>query len=268
MALSPIQTMICVVDDDPDVLGSLQFLLETDGFDVRTYKSGAALLGDEASDHADCFVIDYKMPDLNGLDLVRRLRRLFPQARLFAMYGLTEAFRSTFLDPQLIDSHPTSMGKAIPHAEILVVNDAGQIAANLNRTIKRVDDLLAAVQEKNGTLHDLIYRDDGSKLVSEVKQLATDLAAMVGEVRRGRGSLHSLIYDDQQNLIADLAATARVLRTLAEETGQGKGTLGQLTQNPDLYNALRGAADRLDKALLELQLTLEKYKAEGIRLKL
>jgi len=63
-------------------------------------------------------------------DLVRRLRKLFRQARLFAMYGLTEAFRSTYLDPALIDSHPTSMGKAIPHAEILVVNDAGQIAAD------------------------------------------------------------------------------------------------------------------------------------------
>lgn len=46
------------------------------------------------------------------------------------MYGLTEAFRSTFLDPDLIDSHPTSMGKAIPHAEILVVNDTGEIAAD------------------------------------------------------------------------------------------------------------------------------------------
>ncbi len=64
------------------------------------------------------------------VDLVRRLRGLFPQARLFAMYGLTEAFRSTFLDPALIDSRPTSMGKAIPHAEVLVVNDAGQIAAD------------------------------------------------------------------------------------------------------------------------------------------
>jgi acyl-CoA ligase (AMP-forming) (exosortase A-associated) len=63
-------------------------------------------------------------------DLVRRLRALFPQARLFAMYGLTEAFRSTFLDPALIDTHPTSMGMAIPHAEILVINDAGQIAAD------------------------------------------------------------------------------------------------------------------------------------------
>ncbi len=63
-------------------------------------------------------------------DLVRRLRATFPAARLFAMYGLTEAFRSTFLDPALIDSHPTSMGKAIPHAEILVVNDRGEVAAD------------------------------------------------------------------------------------------------------------------------------------------
>ncbi len=63
-------------------------------------------------------------------DLVTRLRALFPAARLFAMYGLTEAFRSTYLDPALIDSHPTSMGKAIPYAEILVVDDKGGITAD------------------------------------------------------------------------------------------------------------------------------------------
>ncbi|MDG2002236.1 MAG: acyl-CoA ligase (AMP-forming), exosortase A system-associated [Novosphingobium sp.] len=61
-------------------------------------------------------------------DLVGKLRGIFPHARLFAMYGLTEAFRSTFLDPSLVDSKPTSIGLAIPHAEILVVNDAGEIA--------------------------------------------------------------------------------------------------------------------------------------------
>lgn len=64
------------------------------------------------------------------VDLVRRLRRQFPQAQLFAMYGLTEAFRSTFLDPALIDHHPTSMGRAIPHAEILVIGDDGELAAD------------------------------------------------------------------------------------------------------------------------------------------
>lgn len=64
------------------------------------------------------------------VDLVRNLRALFPQARLFPMYGLTEAFRSTFLDPDLVDSHPTSMGKAIPHAEILVIGADGAVTAD------------------------------------------------------------------------------------------------------------------------------------------
>jgi len=62
--------------------------------------------------------------------LVRDLRRIFPSARLFPMYGLTEAFRSTYLDPALVDSHPTSMGKAIPFAEIMVVADDGELAAD------------------------------------------------------------------------------------------------------------------------------------------
>ncbi|MBO0749217.1 MAG: acyl-CoA ligase (AMP-forming), exosortase A system-associated [Porphyrobacter sp.] len=61
--------------------------------------------------------------------LVRRLRGLFPQARLFPMYGLTEAFRSTYLDPSLVDTHPTSIGKAIPFAEVLVIGGDGRVTA-------------------------------------------------------------------------------------------------------------------------------------------
>ncbi len=54
-----------------------------------------------------------------------RLRALFPQAAPFLMYGLTEAFRSTYLDPAEVDRRPDSIGKAIPNAEILVVRDDG-----------------------------------------------------------------------------------------------------------------------------------------------
>lgn len=60
--------------------------------------------------------------------MVHDLRRLFPQADLYPMYGLTEAFRSTYLDPSLVDAHPTSMGTAIPFAEILVVDEGGKLA--------------------------------------------------------------------------------------------------------------------------------------------
>ncbi|MEH6683893.1 MAG: acyl-CoA ligase (AMP-forming), exosortase A system-associated [Qipengyuania sp.] len=62
------------------------------------------------------------------VELVRDLRAMFPQTRLFPMYGLTEAFRSTFLDPECVDHHPTSMGRAIPFAEILVIADDGTLA--------------------------------------------------------------------------------------------------------------------------------------------
>lgn len=62
-------------------------------------------------------------------ELVTDLRTLFPQADLYPMYGLTEAFRSTYLDPALVEAHPTSMGTAIPFAEILVIRDDGAVAA-------------------------------------------------------------------------------------------------------------------------------------------
>ncbi|TPE62234.1 acyl-CoA ligase (AMP-forming), exosortase A system-associated [Sandaracinobacter neustonicus] len=61
---------------------------------------------------------------------VKALRALFPAARLHLMYGLTEAFRSTTLPPDLADSHPASIGRAIPEAEILVVRADGQITAD------------------------------------------------------------------------------------------------------------------------------------------
>ncbi|RJY08609.1 acyl-CoA ligase (AMP-forming), exosortase A system-associated [Aurantiacibacter aquimixticola] len=63
-------------------------------------------------------------------DLVQALRHIFPQAKLFPMYGLTEAFRSTYLDPELVDTHPTSIGKAIPFAEILVIDQDGAAASD------------------------------------------------------------------------------------------------------------------------------------------
>jgi acyl-CoA synthetase (AMP-forming)/AMP-acid ligase II len=61
--------------------------------------------------------------------VVRRLRALFPLARLHLMYGLTEAFRSTSLDPSLVDSHPDSIGAEIPFAEVMVVRQDGSEAA-------------------------------------------------------------------------------------------------------------------------------------------
>lgn len=53
------------------------------------------------------------------------LRQHLPNAKPYLMYGLTEAFRSTYLCPEQIDHRPTSIGKAIPNAEILVLDSNG-----------------------------------------------------------------------------------------------------------------------------------------------
>jgi len=54
-----------------------------------------------------------------------RLREIFPQAAPYLMYGLTEAFRSSYLDPAEARRRPDSIGKAIPNAELLVVRPDG-----------------------------------------------------------------------------------------------------------------------------------------------
>jgi acyl-CoA ligase (AMP-forming) (exosortase A-associated) len=56
---------------------------------------------------------------------VDALRRILPNAQLFLMYGLTEAFRSTYLPPAELDRRPDSMGRAIPNAQVMVVRPDG-----------------------------------------------------------------------------------------------------------------------------------------------
>lgn len=58
---------------------------------------------------------------------LNKLMRLFPNARPYLMYGLTEAFRSCYLPPKDVGNKPGSFGKAIPNAEIHVINQQGQL---------------------------------------------------------------------------------------------------------------------------------------------
>jgi len=58
-------------------------------------------------------------------ETLRKIRSLLPQVDFFLMYGLTEAFRSTYLPPAELERRPTSMGKAIPETEIFLVNEKG-----------------------------------------------------------------------------------------------------------------------------------------------
>jgi len=57
--------------------------------------------------------------------MVKKVDNYFKPARFYSMHGLTEALRSTYLDPSQIHIRPTSIGKAIPEVEVYVINEEG-----------------------------------------------------------------------------------------------------------------------------------------------
>ncbi len=58
--------------------------------------------------------------------MVKDVQSFFPEAKIYSMHGLTEAFRSTYLDPSQINIRPESIGKAIPDVELYILNDEGK----------------------------------------------------------------------------------------------------------------------------------------------
>ena len=79
--------VVHVVDDDDALRDSLRFLLEEAGLAVRTYDGPEALLGAVAGLEAGCILTDVRMPQMTGLDLIRRLRADGVQDPVIVMTG-------------------------------------------------------------------------------------------------------------------------------------------------------------------------------------
>jgi len=78
-------------------------------------------------DWSDCHSVRYITNSGGALphQMASHYQQILPNAQVFLMYGLTEAFRSTYLEPDLLHERKGSMGKAIPGAEIHVVDQQG-----------------------------------------------------------------------------------------------------------------------------------------------
>src|SRR5262245_4803696 len=69
-----LQKPVLIVDDDPAVRDALRFALEAEGMTVRLFGSGRAVLDATDLAEAGCLIIDYSMPDMDGIELVALLR--------------------------------------------------------------------------------------------------------------------------------------------------------------------------------------------------
>lgn len=70
----PLPSRLVLVEDDENVRRSMTMLLRARGFKIDAYRSGAEFLMMQGQKDADCLLIDYKMPRIDGLEVMRRLR--------------------------------------------------------------------------------------------------------------------------------------------------------------------------------------------------
>lgn len=151
---------------------------------------------------------------------------------------------------------------------------------NVRSTLERLDRALVGA---DAWLNDPALRQEARDTVAKARQLMDEGSALV-ETWKATGvtadsTLRSVqqTSDDARARIADLGGKVNVtlekidsaaagLSKAIENVNSGNGTLGQLATNPDLYNNLKDASRRLDRALEDFQLLIQKFKAEGIKL--
>jgi len=83
-------SLVAVVEDDPRVLGSLESLLASAGYDVLLFSSAEAFLSSDRLHAVDCLISDIGLPGMNGIDLLRQLRSRGIAVRSFFITGRKE----------------------------------------------------------------------------------------------------------------------------------------------------------------------------------
>lgn len=133
---------------------------------------------------------------------LQKLRQLFLNAEPYLMYGLTEAYRSTYLDPSLVDERPGSIGKAIPNAQV---------------TVRRADQSLCAPREIGELVHvgssvALGYWNDPEATAHRFRPIETEC----GRLRRSLPAVWSgdLAWQDEDGFLYFVGRNDGMIKTL------------------------------------------------------
>lgn len=154
----PDKEIICIVDDDADHCDALGFLLDNEGYEVQTYSSANDFL---AVDHlrCDCLILDYKMPGINGMELLELLKiRGFTSPIIFltahadldmAIKIFKDGANDLIQKPADSDKLLKAVGDAIEKFKIVhmhIIGESGEAAeklASLTNRERQVIDLVS-----------------------------------------------------------------------------------------------------------------------------
>lgn len=121
--MRPTSPVVCVVEDDAAVRSALKFSLEMEGLAVRAYKDASGLLDDPDLTSCRCLVVDFRMPKMDGLELVEELAARGITAPVIMITGRTTrdlGVRATKLGVRRVMEKPWPDGELVKavHAAI------------------------------------------------------------------------------------------------------------------------------------------------------
>jgi FixJ family two-component response regulator len=118
----PYALVVAVVDDDPGVLRSLEYLLESADHGARLFTSAQALLDSGCLAEIDCLITDIDMPGVDGFELLRLVHAARPELPAILITGYPDTLKQL---PPLGDSKPRFFTKPFQGPELLAaVSDA------------------------------------------------------------------------------------------------------------------------------------------------
>jgi len=153
--------------------------------------------------------------------------------------------------------------------------DRGDAVGNITTMVARADerlrDVKQVVDKAQAWLGDEQLRTDVKQAVANARSTAEKADAVLGKVDKQVDTLSEESVQLIRRYVAvadDASKTISTMQELLNTTRQGKGTAGKLLNDPALYNHLDDAAKRVSDALDEMQLLIQKLKAEGVQINL
>jgi len=137
---------------------------------------------------------------------------------------------STHAKGPVAANHAELPSEAVPDIQD-VVRTSQTTLQNVSILVKRLDRIVAAVEDQKGTVGELIY---DRELYNNLNSSVSQVKGMITDINNGRGSLGKLISDDA--LYNRVNETIDKVNLIADNVNSGKGTVGRLMSDPSLYN--------------------------------
>jgi CheY-like chemotaxis protein len=226
------QPTLLLVDDEPSILSSLRRLLRGDGYRILTANSGSEGLQILAENTVDVIVSDQRMPEMTGVEFLRKVRQSYPDTVRIVLSGFTE-----------LQTVTDAVNAGAIYKFLTKPWDDEQLRSHIQEAVA-----YGAMANENRLLA-LQVRTANQKLAAVNRQLETVLARQQSEIERGEISL-DIVHEALDNVpVPVLASDDLGTIVLANRAAQEMFTAYGLLLGCDVRQLFPDLPDRMDEGV-------------------